>query len=57
LRASAPPTLPVIPVIAYMMVLQKVDVDRAGSGEPDLEAALERAVERDDSLVMEGRPS
>src|ERR1700731_3717428 len=54
-RASAPPTLPVIPVIAYMMVLQKVDVDRAGSGEPGIEAALERAVERDDPLVVEGQ--
>src|ERR1700704_5903816 len=53
LRASAPPTLPVIPVIAYMMVLQKVDVDRAGSGEPGVEAALELAVERDDPLVEE----
>jgi hypothetical protein len=31
-----------------MLVLQKVDVDRAGSGEPGIEAALERAVERDD---------
>ena len=44
LRASAPPTLPVIPVIAYMMVLQKVDIDLAGSGEPGIEAALERAL-------------
>src|SRR6202011_3871185 len=55
LRASAPPTLPVIPVIAYMMVLQKVDVDRAGSGEPGIKAALELAVERDDPLVVEGQ--
>src|SRR5258706_5689029 len=54
-RASALPTLPVIPVIAYMMVLQKVDVDRAGSGEPGIEAALELAVERDDPLVEEGQ--
>src|ERR1700716_1010441 len=53
LRATAPPTLPVIPVIAYMMVLQKVDVDRAGSGEPGIEAALELAVERDDPLIEE----
>src|SRR6266404_4266000 len=52
-RASAPPTLPVIPVIAYMMVLQKVDVDRSGSGEPGIEAALELAVDRDDPLVEE----
>src|SRR5260370_31103534 len=53
LRAAAPPTLPVIPVSAYMMVLQKVDVDRAGSGEPGIEAALELAVERDDPLIEE----
>src|SRR6202022_1567009 len=53
LHATAPPTLPVIPVIAYMMVLQKVDVDCAGSGEPGIEAALELAVERDDPFIEE----
>src|SRR5258707_15363406 len=53
LRATAPPTLPVIPVIANMMVLQEVDVDRAGSGEPGIEAALELTVERDDPRIEE----
>src|SRR6267142_514918 len=53
LRATAPPTLPVIPVIAYMMILQEVDVDRAGSGESGIEAALELAVERDDPRIEE----
>jgi hypothetical protein len=37
------------------MVLQKLDVDRAGSDEPRMEAAPERAVERDDPLVVEGQ--
>jgi hypothetical protein len=39
-----------------MMVLQKVDISRAGSGEAGIEVALELAVERDDPLAARHHP-
>src|SRR5579859_6406052 len=52
-RARAPPTLPVIPVMAYIISLQSGGEDRAGSSESGVEAALERAIEGDDPFVVE----
>ncbi|MBB4524174.1 UNVERIFIED_ORG: hypothetical protein M2435_004169 [Rhizobium sophorae] len=39
-----------------MMVLQKVGISRAGSGEPGIEVALELAAERNDPFVVRHHP-
>jgi hypothetical protein len=37
-----------------MIVLQRIDIGRAVSGEPGVEAAFELAVDGDDQLVVKG---